>query len=84
VLDAPADDRKGRAPSPHSPSVFGISPRSSYPSLGSFQRRSQMDRSTKPAIHVIDPQAAVATRYIGLLNARRLSYYASGHEFLAI
>lgn len=46
-------------------------------------RRSQMSRVVQPSIHVIDPQPAVTTRYIGLLGAKRLSYYASAHDFLA-
>jgi hypothetical protein len=64
--------------------IFGYScPQLDFESSNQL-RRSQMDQAKKPAIHVIDPQPAVATRYIGLLNARRLSYYASGHEFLAV
>jgi hypothetical protein len=45
-------------------------------------RRSQIQRRDDPVVSVLDPSAAVAQRYITLLGARRLHYYASGHDFL--
>lgn len=46
-------------------------------------RRSQIQRSDAARIAVIDPDGSVAHRYISLLEAHRLSYYASAHDFLA-
>lgn len=45
-------------------------------------RRSQVSRSGDAHISVIDPASAVAQRYIGLLEATCLHYYASAHAFL--
>jgi hypothetical protein len=46
-------------------------------------RRSQIQRDEHAKISVIDPDGSVAHRYISLLEAQRLSYYASGRAFLA-
>jgi hypothetical protein len=45
-------------------------------------RRSQVGRSKRPRVSVIDPSASVAERYISLLEADCLHYYRSAHEFL--
>jgi hypothetical protein len=45
-------------------------------------RRSQVSRPGVANISVIDPAPTVTQRYIGLLEATCLHYYASGHAFL--
>lgn len=44
--------------------------------------RAQQRRDNGSTFSVIDPNGAVATRYISLLGPKRLHYYASGHAFL--
>jgi hypothetical protein len=46
-------------------------------------RRSQTQRDKAATVSVIDPESAVAARYINLLEARSLHYFASAHDFLA-
>jgi hypothetical protein len=46
-------------------------------------RRSQSGRATPANISVIDPASSVPERYITLLDAKCLHYYASAHDFLA-
>jgi len=63
--------------------VFGYScPQLDFESAN-LLRRSQEKRSEKATFTVIDPEGAVATRYIGLLRLSRLHYYATGHDYLA-
>jgi hypothetical protein len=45
-------------------------------------RRSQAGRKTPANISVVDPAASVPERYISLLDAKCLHYYASPHAFL--
>ena len=44
--------------------------------------RGHRARSAEATLSVIDPNGAVAMRYIDLLAPKRLSYYASAHDFL--
>ncbi len=44
--------------------------------------RAQRRRDATSTFSVIDPNGAVATRYISLLSPKRLGYYASAHDFL--
>jgi hypothetical protein len=44
-------------------------------------RRAQLQRSGS-GLSVIDPDGAVASRYVNLLGPARLNYYRSAHEFL--
>jgi hypothetical protein len=44
--------------------------------------RGHRGRKEDATLEVIDPNGAVATRYIDLLSPRRLSYYATAHDFL--
>jgi hypothetical protein len=46
-------------------------------------RRSQVGRTTPANISVIDPAPSVPERYITLLDATCLHYYASAHDFLS-
>jgi hypothetical protein len=46
-------------------------------------RRSQIQRARPAAIAVVDPDGSVAHRYISLLEATRLHYYANGQAFLS-
>ena len=62
--------------------IFGYScPASDFESSNQL-RRAQRGTTGRANIHVVDPSPAVAERYISLLEARRLHYYASGHDFL--
>ncbi|HWB21504.1 MAG TPA: hypothetical protein VG652_01300 [Gaiellaceae bacterium] len=45
-------------------------------------RRSQLNRTVSAAISLIDPEPAIAARYISLLDARCLRYYASAADFI--
>jgi hypothetical protein len=45
--------------------------------------RAHRKRRPGSSLSVIDPNGAVLTRYIDVLAPSRLSYYASGHEYLA-
>jgi hypothetical protein len=44
--------------------------------------RAELKRSTPARFSVIDPNGAVATRYISLLSPSQLSYFSSGSAFL--
>jgi hypothetical protein len=44
--------------------------------------RAHRARAEDATLSIIDPNGAVATRYIDLLSPKRLSYYASAHDFL--
>jgi hypothetical protein len=46
-------------------------------------RRSQLAAPHKRTLFLIDPDSATATRYIGLLDPSKLTYYPSADEFLA-
>lgn len=46
-------------------------------------RRAQAGRPTRASVSIIDPAASVADRYITLLAAKSLHYYASAHDFLS-
>ncbi len=46
-------------------------------------RRSQVSRRKPAIVSIIDPAPEVSQRYITLLEAHRLHYYSSGHDFLA-
>jgi hypothetical protein len=46
-------------------------------------RRASILGSASENVCVVDPNGAVAERFIWLLGARRLRYYASAHDFLA-
>lgn len=62
--------------------VFGYScPALDFESSNQL-RRSQRARSKQPTVKLIDPDPAVASRYVDLLLARRLHYFSSGHVFL--
>ncbi len=62
--------------------VFGYScPAFDFESSNQL-RRSQLGRTARPKFSLIDPEPSVSARYISLLEAKRLHYYASGHEFL--
>jgi len=45
-------------------------------------RRSQNGRAAPAEISIIDPAPTVPERYITLLGARCVHYYASAHDFL--
>lgn len=45
-------------------------------------RRSQMNRTHRPSVCLIDPDPAIAARYISLLQAECLHYYASARTFI--
>jgi hypothetical protein len=45
-------------------------------------RRAQLKRTSDATVSVVDPDGAVATRYIKLLEPAHLSYYATAHDFL--
>jgi hypothetical protein len=45
--------------------------------------RAQRKRAPDATLSVIDPNGAIATRYIDLLSPSRLSYYATAHDYLA-
>jgi hypothetical protein len=63
--------------------VFGYScPALDFESAN-LLRRSQERRSKKASFTVIDPDGAVANRYITLLGLSRLYYYASAHDYLS-
>lgn len=63
--------------------VFGYScPALDFESSNQL-RRSQINRPHKPAISLIDPDPTTVARYIGLLGATRLGYYASAHDFVS-
>jgi hypothetical protein len=62
--------------------VFGYScPALDFESSNQL-RRSQRARSKQPTVKLIDPDPAVASRYVDLLLAKRLHYFSSGHVFL--
>jgi hypothetical protein len=62
--------------------VFGYScPALDFESANLFTRAQQRRRAGS-SFTVIDPNGAVATRYIGLLNPQSLSYYASATAYL--
>jgi hypothetical protein len=44
--------------------------------------RAHRARADDATLSIIDPNGAVATRYIDLLSPKRLSYYATAHDFL--
>jgi hypothetical protein len=46
--------------------------------------RAEMKRTDRAHLSVIDPNGAVAMRYIDLLSPTRLTYYSSGHAFLNV
>jgi hypothetical protein len=63
--------------------VFGYSCPANDVESSNQLRRAQAGRPTRANVSVIDPASSVADRYITLLEAKYLHYYASGHDFLA-
>jgi hypothetical protein len=62
--------------------VFGYScPALDFES-SNMLRRSQLTSQRARTISLIDPDHATATRYVGLLNPSKLSYYPSASDFL--
>jgi hypothetical protein len=63
--------------------VFGYScPALDFESAN-LLRRAQEKRSDVARFTVIDPKGDVVNRYISLLELKRLTYYADGHQYLA-
>jgi len=61
--------------------VFGYScPALDFESANLLRRATM--RSGGQAFTVVDPSGEVATRYVSLLELKRLNYYADGHEYL--
>jgi hypothetical protein len=61
--------------------IFGYScPPLDFESSNQLRRSQRAKTATR--ISVIDPEPAIATRYISVLGAKTLTYYASAKEFL--
>lgn len=63
--------------------VFGYSCPPSDIESSNQLRRAQAGRTNRANVSIIDPASSIADRYITLLEAKCLHYYASGHDFLA-
>jgi len=62
--------------------VFGYScPALDFESANLLTRAYLQNKTCR--VSVVDPDGAVATRYIDILSPKRLSYYSTAHAFLA-